>query len=404
MNKSWSPFTREDWIKAGALSRGQQTHPPHGDASLSEAQQSTYDSLIAMGFSSGRCTEVAQLFGANLQGAINHLLQSNTAPPLDNPIPAPEKISSISFESAPPPELVGTFRITQLTKLLTFGYIRMNLEPDRHVPKGIQLEIVKYVNLLLVRLNYNLHGDLVSDDGDNRETLPILSLVCDAKLNQLAQCLEREGPIKYNHDDIGSWVSEFVPRTFVRIWMRFKYVCDIYPFKGSRRAEQVTMEDIMAIEEDPNRWVEVPDDCAKFAFIWEKNDIPEDDEPLEIALEFYDQIHGVWPSQGNHGIEELPPEVNEESDAKETTQEWRHQLKVGDFVDALDDQDKWYESVVKYIDGPEDDKKLLIHYIGWNVKWNEKISATNEERIQKRGTLTKGPARLRPRNSKDASR
>ena len=375
----------------------QQTHPQHGDASLSEAQQSTYDSLIGMGFSSGKCTEVAQVFGANLQGAINHLLQSSTAPPLDNPMPPIEKIPSMSFEFAPPPELVRTFCITKLTKLLTFGYIRMSLEPDEHIPKGIQLEIVKYVNLLLVRLNYNLHGDIVSNDGDNPITLPVISMDCDTKLNILAKCLERDGPIKYNYDDIGSWESEYVPQ-FVRIWMRFKNVCEIYPLKGSRYTDDVTMEDIMAIEEDPSRWVEVPDDYTK-TFIWEINDIPEDDEPQEIALEFYDQINRVWPSRTNHGInhEELPLEVNEESDAKETTHEWRNQLKVGDFVDAKDDQEKWYESVVRYIDRPEDDKKLVIHFIGWNIKWDEKISAMNEDKIQKRGTHSRGPHRPRPK-------
>ena len=72
-------------------------------------------------------------------------------------------------------------------------------------------------------------------------------------------------------------------------------------------------------------------------------------------------------------------------------------MKVGDFVDAKDDQGKWYESVIRYIDGTEDDKKLVIHFIGWNPKWDEKLSAMDEERIQKRGTFTKGPHRPRPK-------
>ena len=44
---------------------------------LSEAQQSTYDSLIDMGFDQSDCRSIAEVFGGNLLGAINHILQGN---------------------------------------------------------------------------------------------------------------------------------------------------------------------------------------------------------------------------------------------------------------------------------------------------------------------------------------
>ena len=42
------------------------------------AQQSTYNSLIAMGFEESDCRSTAEEFGANLQGAINHIFQGGT--------------------------------------------------------------------------------------------------------------------------------------------------------------------------------------------------------------------------------------------------------------------------------------------------------------------------------------
>jgi hypothetical protein len=44
-------------------------------------------------------------------------------------------------------------------------------------------------------------------------------------------------------------------------------------------------------------------------------------------------------------------------------------LKIGDIVDAKDCDNRWYESRICRID--TDANKVLIHYFGWEDKWNE---------------------------------
>ena len=296
------------------------------------------------------------------------------------------EVMHVPFESASPPETQKTFRITRLTKLLTFGYIRMSVESDRHIPVSIQSEIVKYVNLFLVRLNYNLHGDVVSPD--DMQTPSILSINPDVTLSAVGQALERNGPIKYKCSE---------KNQFIKFWMRFKDICTIYQLDRNRKNAECSLEDIMAIEEDPNRWVEVPDDYTK----WTKFHIGyidcvsgvnnDPDEPQEIGLEFYDPQKRVWPSRIDLNAEMSSSEMNEQTYADQGAQDWTRHLKVGDFADAKDYKGKWYESVIRYIEGAEDDRTMIVHFIGWNPKWDEKVSANSS--ILRRGTKTKGPHR-----------
>merc|ERR1719411_1264915 len=73
--------------------------------------------------------------------------------------------------------------------------------------------------------------------------------------------------------------------------------------------------------------------------------------------------------------------------------DWINYLKIGDIVDAKDDQEKWYESVIRYIEMKQDRKLLYVHYIGWNKKWDEEIFADDFKRIAKRNSITAGPHR-----------
>ena len=287
------------------------------------------------------------------------------------------------YSVSPPPELKRTFRITQLTKLLTFGYSRLNCESDKRVPDSIQLEIVKYVNLLLVRLNYNLHGDIsdvweqdmneVVDHENNMDILPVISFDSNADLCSLSKFMEKNGPMKY----LDRWSVSYHTSWFVRIWMKFK---NIYG--------NVTKGDILPMEEDPNRWVEIPDDYMKDIFVCNLDDDVDDDEPLEIGVEFYDQINNMWPSRAK---------VDAPLDATKNERDWTRSLKVGHIIDVNKpnrrSQHKWYEAVIRNIAGPENDRKLAVHFIGWPTKFDEKISAMDSSRIQKRGTFTKGPCR-----------
>lgn len=56
--------------------------------------------------------------------------------------------------------------------------------------------------------------------------------------------------------------------------------------------------------------------------------------------------------------------------------------------------------MVRYV-YPKDHEKhgqCIIHYIGWNIKWDEPYHISDTERMAKRNTNTKGPHR--PRKSR----
>ena len=74
--------------------------------------------------------------------------------------------------------------------------------------------------------------------------------------------------------------------------------------------------------------------------------------------------------------------------------DWRVSLQIGDIIDCGDKQDKWYESMVRYIYPLGSDKygKCIVHYIGWHKKWDEEIDI-NSDRLSKRNSRTRGPHR-----------
>merc|ERR1712228_286361 len=83
--------------------------------------------------------------------------------------------------------------------------------------------------------------------------------------------------------------------------------------------------------------------------------------------------------------------------------DWRETMKTGDIVECKDEQEKWYESLVRYV-YPKEHKtmagKCIIHYIGWNIKWDEPVDI-DSERICKRYTRYSHAFRPRPRDQKD---
>ena len=62
-----------------------------------------------------------------------------------------------------------------------------------------------------------------------------------------------------------------------------------------------------------------------------------------------------------------------------------------------DEQEKYYESLVRFV-YPKDHEtmagKCIIHYIGWNIKWDEPLDI-NSDRICKRHSNKFGPHRHR---------
>lgn len=71
---------------------------------------------------------------------------------------------------------------------------------------------------------------------------------------------------------------------------------------------------------------------------------------------------------------------------------WRVQLKPGDLVDAMDiQQSSWYEARVLKVDAIEGGGevfRVLVHYMGWNPRWDEWIDLRTEAfRILKRNQV-----------------
>lgn len=59
--------------------------------------------------------------------------------------------------------------------------------------------------------------------------------------------------------------------------------------------------------------------------------------------------------------------------------DWRD-FRVGDVIDALDTQQKWYESTVRDVK----DDQILVHYNNWDSKWDEWIKKDNMTRLAKK--------------------
>jgi len=161
------------------------------------------------------------------------------------------------------------------------------------------------------------------------------------------------------------------------------------------------MDDIMAIEKDPTRWVQVPPDCLKWSPLKLDKLVTDMDKEgvLEFGVQFYNPFIAVSP--------------------KEDDQKWRRELKVGDIVDAKcrsyvrwnnlscagdccrHCQCIWYEAVIRYIrnddECPNGGRLLSLHFIGLDGSGHfiddDIVSSMDTERIQKRGTIV-GPHQI----------
>merc|ERR1712130_249958 len=111
--------------------------------------------------------------------------------------------------------------------------------------------------------------------------------------------------------------------------------------------------------------------------------------PMPFPLNSVDQI----PSHIQEAPTPKAPPLKIKKKLLLKDMDWINDLQIGDIVDVADDQEKWYESVIRYIEMKGDRKLLYLHYIGWNKKWDEPIFADDLKRIAKRNSMTKGPYR-----------
>ena len=171
---------------------------------------------------------------------------------------------------------------------------------------------------------------------------------------------------------------------YTRLWVRFSVLKCIYPMERNQRKNKpkwkITMEDIDRENPNGQRWVEIPDDYTGKVM---NELVPEDGENRHI-LELVVQRIG---------------------NTERWMREWRLCLKTGDIIDVRDDQEKWYESVVRLVEYDPDSGEtfVYVHFIGWNIKWDERINVRSDC-IAKRGTHTNGPHRPRTKKIPSAFR
>ena len=262
------------------------------------------------------------------------------------------------------------FRITQLSKLFMAGFTRLFSDSVQHTPDGIQMQMIKYVNWYFVRLKYDIYATHLYSWRPS--VIAIVNTVKRSTLRSIALMLEKM-LLPDLHPET-EWKSITDARA-IRLWMRFEFLRYIYPIDKSMTNEQLScsMEEIMAIETDPTRWVEVPDDYLN----WSLEDIDtmiaesESNETLEVRVGC---IQAPWIGLTRWNL-------------------WIQQLKVGDIIDVRDDQKKWYEAVIRNIDNSDNKPKLIIHYVGWKLKYDTEVLASDAKRIRKRGVKTSGPHR-----------
>ncbi|RLN92426.1 hypothetical protein BBJ28_00009981 [Nothophytophthora sp. Chile5] len=106
----------------------------------------------------------------------------------------------------------------------------------------------------------------------------------------------------------------------------------------------------------------------------------------EISREVVDDGHGltidVYPSGlqdgGGPGHTSPPAADSHRSEVAvdlsiEAMEQWRSDLKLGQLVDALDTDSKWYEARVVDLA----DARAKVHYRGWSAKWDEWLERTS---------------------------
>jgi len=231
----------------------------------------------------------------------------------------------------------------------------------------------------------------------------------DYKINELLAELEDE----MEWDEAGK-----KERPLLHAWLRLGQIKEIYTHQGSKKIKKISLDDFKDL--DMNKWVEIPDDYLKTE-LYEMVSNKEDSTSTETATAGDENANGDnddagTPDDNNESKEGQKKKIPDlimvlerkqkvESDEKDNGMEgvwpmaagedWREKLSTGDIVDVKDDQNKWYEGVVRrvYPEGHDDFGKFAVHYIGWNLKWDENLEITDEERVQKRHTHSTGPHR-----------
>eukprot|EP01084_Bolivina_argentea_P102005 182815_1 len=242
---------------------------------------------------------------------------------------------------------------------IVFGYCRPHTTSHNILlPDDVINICVSYYQYLHKCISLKL---VYCDDktGDiNTNNFSIIPFPLTYTLKEISNHIERE--LYFNGND------PILPPQWplTHIWLKYGQIKYIYP---NNRHEIF----IDKLNEDENRWVEVPDDYLN-----------------TILISNID-----WAKEGNDIIViEKKQDNNKWSRAKGDN--WRETIQIGDIIDHLDNVHKWYESLVRYIfpKGHENEGNIVIHDIGWSTRYDE-IIEINAKNLVKRNTNTKGSFR-----------
>jgi len=243
----------------------------------------------------------------------------------------------------------------------------------------------------------------------------------DYHLSQVVKELEAE--MEWNGEE-----KDEEKQQYLRVWLRMGQIKEIYKLNTPNAVKKgitISLDDLNTL--DQQQWVEIPDDYLKT----ELNDLikvkePSAADPTEDAAAgtagaagavdaVADGVQSMAISDDAASVddaEDAPQELiivverrQEDADApwpRAKGEDWRETMAAGDIVDVKDDQNKWYEGMVRWVypEGHEKFGQFVVHYIGWNVKWDEPLEVKDEERVAKRNATSKGPHRPKKAKSR----
>jgi len=183
--------------------------------------------------------------------------------------------------------------------------------------------------------------------------------------------------------------------SLVHAWLKFKQIKNIYPVK----TETITLDKELYEDEDADRWVEVPDDYVNNVTIRQIRALDKNFDT--IVIERLNEIDWGNSRRDNwSNAQTLRTDNDGTSWPRQTSDDWRQKLQIGDIVDAgrmngyYDPRPIYFEGVIRYV-YPKDHEtmsgKCVVHFIGLRERENE-ILDIDSDRIMKRRAYTYGPS------------
>eukprot|EP01084_Bolivina_argentea_P259265 437416_1 len=197
---------------------------------------------------------------------------------------------------------------------------------------------------------------------------------------QIAKKIENEWKISHIYDKYEAGVLD-VP--YIHLWFKFHQIKRIYAI--DKMKAKVSHNEIDG-DKNQDRWVEFPDDYL----VRERVNIIDNKQIIVIEEKQNEsELIDSWPI----------------IKYKISNMNWPYGLQTGDIINVKDEQDKWYEALIRYVFPKGDflnkmDGKCVVHYIGWNIKWDEPLLINDEDRIAPRFAHVKAPHRPRKKKKK----